>query len=172
MQRLYLNFQKKPPSWPLPGIVLLIAGIGLTATLLQHHVDVDDELTRTEGNVVRLKRDAERQRLFDARSENRSATYNAPTRMRRSAEQWEALFGGLEATADETVTLLLLEPGSVEISLRGEAKDFAAMTDYVKRLAGLSVLADVSLTEHEIVRDHPRRPIRFSVRASWKEAPR
>lgn len=172
MQRLDLDFQKKPATWPLPGIVLLIAGIGLTAALLQHHGDVGDELTRAEGSVARLKRDVERQRLFDARSENRSANDNAPTRMRRSTEQWEALFGGLEAVADETVTLLSLEPGTAEISLRGEAKDFAAMTDYVKRLLSLPVLTDVSLTEHEIARDHPRRPIRFSIRANWKEAPR
>ncbi|MDP3514714.1 MAG: PilN domain-containing protein [Sulfuritalea sp.] len=172
MQRLDLDFQKKPETWPLPGIVLLIAGIGLTAALLQHHVDVGDELTRAEGSVARLKRDVERQRLFDARSENRPANDKAPTRMTRSAEQWEALFGGLEAAADETVTLLSLEPGSAEISLRGEAKDFTTVTDYVKRLSSLSVLADVSLTEHEIARDHPRRPIRFSVRANWQEAPR
>ncbi|MCX7146506.1 MAG: hypothetical protein NT042_09955, partial [Sulfuritalea sp.] len=125
MQRLDLDFQEKRASWPLPGIVLLIAAIGLTAALLQHHVDVGDELTRAEGSVARLKRDAERQRLFDARSVNRSVTDNAPTRTRRATAQWEALFGGLEGVADETVTLLSLEPGSAEISLRGEAKDFA-----------------------------------------------
>lgn len=172
MQRLDLDFQKGPATWPLPGIALLVAGLGLTAMLFQHHVEIGDELTRAEGSVARLKRDAERQRLFDARSENRSASDSTTVRKWRSREQWEGLFGGLEAAADDTVTLLSFEPGIAEISLRGEAKDFSAMTDYVKRLSALPVLADVRLTEHETVRDHPRRPIRFSVHASWKDAPR
>ncbi|MFH1870219.1 MAG: PilN domain-containing protein [Pseudomonadota bacterium] len=70
------------------------------------------------------------------------------------------------------MTLLSFEPGAIEISLRGEARDFAAMTDYITRLSAHPVLADIRVTEHEIARDHPRRPLRFSVRAIWKEAPR
>lgn len=172
MQRLCLDFQKRPAAWPLPGIVLLVATLALTTMLFQHHVNVGDELTRAEGSVARLKRDVERQRLFDARADNRPAGDSATVRKTRSRAQWEALFGGLEATADDTVTLLSFEPGTTEISLRGEAKDFPAMTDYIKRLSAQPVLVDVRLTEHETARDHPRRPIRFSVKAHWKEAPR
>lgn len=172
MQLLDLDFQKQHSAWPLPGIILLLAGIGLTAMMIQHDVDVGDELARSESHVARLKRDVERQRLFDARAENRSVSDTATTIARRSREQWEALFGGFEAAADETVTLLSFEPGTAEISLRGEARDFAAMTEYIKRLSAFPVAADVRLTEHEIARDHPRRPLRFSVQARWKEAPR
>lgn len=140
--------------------------------LLQHHVDTGDELNRAEGSVARLKRDVERQRLFDAQTEIRPASDSTTGRKKRSREQWEGLFGGFEAAADDTVTLLSFEPGTTEISLRGEAKDFSAMTDYIKRLSAHPVLADVRLTEHETARDHPRRPVRFSVHASWKEASR
>lgn len=172
MQRLSLDFQRKPATWPLPGIVLLIAGLGLTATLIRHHVDLGDELNFSEGQVLRLHRDVERQRLFDVRLKMHSASDNEGTRKKRSREQWETLFAGFEAAADETVTLLSFESGTAEISVRGEARDFAAMMDYIKRLSALPVLVDARLTEHEIVRDHPRRPIRFSVRTRWKEAPR
>lgn len=172
MQRLDLDFQKSPATWPLAGVALLIAGIGLTAMLLQHHVVIGDELIRAEGSVTRLKRDVERQRLFDSRSESHATIDRALKRKNRSPGQWEALFGGVATAADDTVTLLSFESGSTEISLRGEAKDLSAMTDYVKRLSALPVLADVRLTEQEIARDHPRRPVRFSVHASWKEASR
>lgn len=172
MQRLDLDFQNRPATWPLSGVALLIAGLGLTAMLLQHHVEIGDELTRAEGSVARLKRDVERQRMFDTRSEHYPAGDSTTVRKKRSREQWEGLFGGFESAADDSVTLLSFEPGTAEISLRGEAKDFSAMTDYIKRLSALPILADVRLTEHETARDHPRRPIRFSVHASWKDTPR
>lgn len=170
MQRLDLDFQKQPAAWPLFGIAVLVVGIGLTAMLINRYIDTGDELMRADGSVARLKRDVERQRMFNVRSDNHPASDNAPTRKRRSPAQWEALFAGFEAAADETVTLLSFEPGTTEVSLRGEARDFAAMTEYVQRLSTLSVLAEVRLTEHEIARDHPRRPVRFAVQATWKES--
>jgi Tfp pilus assembly protein PilN len=172
MLRLDLDFQKKPVRWPLTGLVVLVAGIGLTAALIGQHIELNDELLRSEGHVMRLKRDMERQRLLDARVDHGSADDSTGVTKKRSREQWDALFQGLESVADDTVTLLSLEPGAVEIAMRGEARDFAAMTAYVERLAKVSAITDVRLTEHEIARDHPRHPLRFLVQAQWKDAPR
>jgi Tfp pilus assembly protein PilN len=172
MQRLTLDFNQRRTLWPLPGVILMIAGVVLTALMVRYHAELDDELMQSESHLTRLKRDVERQRLFDKQSAAHPVGDNANGRIRRSRDQWEALFSGFETAADETVTLLSMEPGATEISVRGEAKDFAAMTDYVKRLSTLPILADVRLTDYEIARDHVRRPLRFSAKALWKDAPR
>lgn len=144
----------------------------MTIVTVRYHAEIDDDLMQSESHLARLKRDVERQRLFDKQSATHPVGDNVTGRIRRSRNQWEALFSGLETAADETVTLLSMEPGATEISVRGEAKDFAAMTDYVKRLSTLPILADVRLTDYEIARDHARRPLRFSAKALWKETPR
>ena len=169
MQRLELDFQKKPATWPLSGIVLLVLGIALTTTVLKIYRVTGDDLEHADERVTHLKRDLERQRVFDTRSGKESTSGSGSTGIGRSRAQWEALFSGLESASDETVTLLSLDPTSSEISLRGEARDFAAMTDYSQRLSRLPVLSDVRLTDHEVARDNPRRPVRFSVKANWKE---
>jgi Tfp pilus assembly protein PilN len=172
MQRLTLDFNQRRTPWPLPGMILMIIGIAVTVFTVRYHVELDDDLMQSEGHLTRLKRDVERQRLFDKQSATHPAGDNATGRIRRSRDQWDALFSGFETAADETVTLLAMEPGATEISVRGEARDFAAMTDYIKRLSTLPVLADVRLTDYEIARDHVRRPLRFSARANWRDAPR
>ncbi|MFH1870220.1 MAG: hypothetical protein ABIK82_03325 [Pseudomonadota bacterium] len=85
MQRLNLDFDRKPTTWPLPGIVLLVAGIGLTAMLIQQHTDVSNDLMLVETNVTRLKRDVERQRVFGVQSEDRRAGEGASARTKRRA---------------------------------------------------------------------------------------
>lgn len=171
MLPLDLEFQKRRATGPVLGILLLVLGSMASVVLLQSYRALSSELMQAEEQVTRLKRDVDRMKLFGTPSIKGTMTSASPGMNIRSGSQWEALFSGIEAAASDSVTLLAFEPGSKEISLRGEAKNFAAATKYIQRLSRVEVLTDVRMSEYETARDHPRRPIRFLVQAQWKEAP-
>lgn len=86
------------------------------------------------------------------------------------AMPWGELYGSLERTVDETITLLavLPSPEKGEVRLSGEAKDFAALRGYLKRLNETGTLADVRLLRQEVKQNDPQLPIVFSIAAVWR----
>lgn len=90
----------------------------------------------------------------------------------RLAIPWGDLYGNLESTVDETISLLAVLPNAEkgEVRLNGEAKDFAALRAYLKRLNDSGVLSDVRLLRQEESQKDPQRPIVFSISAAWRTA--
>jgi hypothetical protein len=88
------------------------------------------------------------------------------------AMPWGELYGSLERTVDETVSLtaILPSPEKGEVRLNGEAKDFAALRSYLKRLSDTGNLTDVRLLRQEVKQSDPQRPIVFSIVAIWRNA--
>jgi hypothetical protein len=171
MRTLRLDYQRPAFGYQWPGLVLLFSGLLLCALLFQQSFSISSELMLTEQHVFKLKREAERRRLLV--SSERSAEEGGQDEKRRaspSAARWEALLSALERTSDDSVTLLGLEPGAREMTLIGEARTLGAALDYVKRLQVLPQFADIHLTRHEIVNEHPYRPVRFTLQTTWREA--
>jgi hypothetical protein len=85
---------------------------------------------------------------------------------------WGELYRGLEASLDETVSLLAVLPNTEkgEIRLNGEAKDFAALRGYLKRLSDAGMLTEVRLLRQEVKHNDPQQPIVFSIAANWHGA--
>lgn len=90
----------------------------------------------------------------------------------RLAIPWGELYGNLESSIDETISLLAVLPNAEkgEIRLNGEAKDFAALRGYMKRLNETGMLTDVRLLRQEVKQNDPQRPIVFSIAATWRSA--
>lgn len=86
---------------------------------------------------------------------------------------WDALFGTVEATADKQAILLGVEPDAErrEVRLTGEAKDAAAMLDYLRELRRAPALRNAHLTGHQINVQDSQRPVRFTIEAGWVELP-
>ena len=166
MLPLWLDYQRPPPGRQRPGLLLLGAGIAVTAILLIHYSRLTGQTAAMEAEVAQLRRTAALQ------------TPSAPTsglpsgELDYSAARWEALFHSLEAASDESMTLLGLQPGADEVQISGEAKNVAATMEYLKRLQGESTFATVHLTQSEIVTTHPQRPVRFTVVAQWRKGER
>jgi len=82
---------------------------------------------------------------------------------------WDVLFTQLESAENDGVALLGIEPNakSTTIKVEGEAKDYAAMLNYVRSLSAQGVLKDVYLTEHKMEDQNPEKPIHFTLEASW-----
>lgn len=167
---LWLDYQRPPPGRQLPGIVLLVGSLLLSGVLLSMSFDLGREIEATDAQVAKLRQAAERRRLFaEAAKPAESATPAPPASA--SAARWEALFASLEGAADETVTLLGLTPGPREVLVTGEARDLPAALDYAQRLQAAPAFSEAYLAKYEVVREHPRQPVRFTVLARLREAP-
>ena len=86
---------------------------------------------------------------------------------------WDALFNEIEATVDEHVTLLIVEPDAEKGALQvtAEARDLASMLAYGKRLAASARFKDALIQSHQVQAQDPQRPVRFVVAARWMMAP-
>ena len=86
---------------------------------------------------------------------------------------WEALFNEIEATVDEHVTLLSVEPDAEKgvLQVTAEARDLGAMLAYGKRLAASARFKDAQIQSHQVQVQDPQRPVRFVLAAQWLMAP-
>ena len=166
MRRLWLDYQRPDPGRRRSGMLLL--AFGMTAALLTFvdYFAVAAERDDAQAKVEGLRRAAAGMAIAAA-----PGASNEPATAAPPARRWEALFDSLEAAAADSVTLLTLHPGEKEIQIGGEARDFASALDYVQRLQSASALANVRLTQSEVLAEHPRHPVRFSLLADWRGAP-
>jgi hypothetical protein len=170
MRPLWLDYQRPLPGQHVPGLVLLGTSLLLCAVLLAQSMSTTDVLADTEQQLIKLRRDAERRRLFASPERAAAEAVRAEARLPAPpAGRWDALLGALENASSETVTLLSLEPSRRDITISGEARDLGATLDYVKRLHAASVFVDAYLIKHELVRENPYRPVRFTLLAQWRE---
>lgn len=82
---------------------------------------------------------------------------------------WEDLFAAVEASTNEEVALLGIEPEPEREQVRiiGEAKTYPAVLDYARRLEKSAPLTGVHLQNHQIQAQDPERPVRFVLGAVW-----
>lgn len=165
MPPLSLDYQRSVPGHQRPGWLLLLASLLVTAGLVIYYMQLSNEMERQDQQVAALRRQAQRLQALPAQAE---ATPAVETTL-HSARRWESLFDSLEKAADDTVTLTGLDPGAKEISITGEAKDLTAVAAYVQRLHGAQAFMRARLSEYDVLKDRPHRPIHFVVIADWRE---
>ena len=93
--------------------------------------------------------------------------------LQRLSLPWDRLFGAFESVRANGVALLAVEPDPDKgtVKLTAEAKSDAEMLDYVERLQGVEMLANVTLAGHQVKTGDPMRVLRFAVVASWVKQP-
>ena len=171
LRPLWLDYQRPLPGRQWPGLLLLSSSVLLSGLLLAESFSLSSEWAATQQQVFKLKREDERRRLFTSTDKPFDpAAHEGARPLPPAAARWESLLGALENEGDDSITLLALEPGPRETTISGEAADIGASLDYAKRLQSAPVFADVYLVKHEIVREHPHRPVRFALLARWREA--
>jgi hypothetical protein len=86
---------------------------------------------------------------------------------------WPAMIHALEGAATPDVAILQLQPDAPQRLLRvtAEARNEAAMFDYLRRLSVARGLTDAHLVNHQVQLDDPQRPIQFAVQARLAPAP-
>lgn len=171
MRRLWLDYQREEPGRHRAGALVLLCAVMVTAALAAQQLAVVRAIDDLQPQVARLKRDAARLRMFAA-ADSRAPSSPGKDGVAHATASWESVFLALEGAADESVTLLGLQPGATEIQIAGEAKHLAAAMDYLSRLQGAAAFSNIHLTQSEIVTEHPQHPIRFGLAAQWRGASR
>ena len=88
------------------------------------------------------------------------------------AAPWPELFEILEEAADQPLAILSLELDGArrDLVLSGEARNYAALLDYVRYLQSQSRLGAVDLHTHQINQLDRDKPVRFRITARWEPA--
>lgn len=170
MRPLWLDYQRADPGRQRPGMLLLLVGALASVLLLAQYFSLAAATEEARAQVARLKRDAGRQQLGAGGSGAHVDRVAEPGTPAYSSARWDALFAALESAGDESVTLLGLQPGANEIKVAGEALNLVAAMDYLRRLLAAGAFSSVYLTQSEVVREHPRHPVRFALTAEWRGA--
>lgn len=172
MRRVWLDFVQVEPGRHWPGWLALVLALALTIGLAIHNADLNEQVAQADARVHALQRKLDRERAGGAAAQGASTASDDLGKLiaARRPARWEEVFASLEASTDESITLLSLYPEGGNLTVSGEAKHLAAATDYLKRLKARPRFGNAYLADYETVRDHPQRPLRFTIVAPAGEA--
>ena len=178
MPILRLDYQRSMKPVPWGGVSLLV--LALTALTLTgaYYRELSGQADRWEATADRIEHASQRQLLVgrsDARvpAELAMEVKHANEVLHQLSLPWEALFQTVESAGGKDVTLLALEPDTEKrlVKISGEAKNIAALLEYVKQLEGRNVFGTVYLQSHQVQQQDPDKPVRFSLLAVWRGKP-
>jgi hypothetical protein len=172
--RLDLDFSSARRNG-LGGWVLLAAGLAaaLVAAMQFQSAEAARMARATELNTVNGH-------LAGPRTEGVRAGPPVDPRASKAANQiarelqmpWAEMLAALEAIPAPEVALLGVEPSALRhvVRITAEAKNSAAMLDYLQALQGGRQFSDVWLTSHLVQAQTPGTPVRFIVQLKWSGA--
>ena len=174
MSALHLDYQRNK-AYPWSGVVLLVLALGALIVAGAYYRDLRSQAADWEAKAERLERSLGRQ-APEGRSGTRGAEELAPevkqvnNVLRQLTLPWEGLFQAVELSGSKEVALLALEPDleSRSVKISGEAKNIAAMLDYIRQLEQRDVFGTVYLQNHQVQQQDPDKPVRFALLAAWR----
>lgn len=173
MRKLDLDFQRKPLPLSGSGMVLLVIALLLGGKLFADYRELDAAVEHGEAKLARLERLTGYQAPRSGKKEQDEA-YAAETKRANEVIgqltlPWDPLFAAVENAADKDVALLAIQPDRRKgmVAIGGEAKNIAAMLDYMRRLGEEKPLKQVALLSHQVQQQDPQHPVRFNLSAKW-----
>lgn len=174
MKKLRLDFRKSRPASPAARWVLLALAVAFAADLAVSYSGLRQAVAQSEARLLEARRPADGRMRASAEFRAPSAEEMRVARdtIERLAMPWDSLFRTLEATANDKVALLAIEPdaGSGAVLISGEALDYTAALEYVAQLSGAGTLGRAHLVRHHRQQDDPQQPVSFSISAAWRKA--
>lgn len=160
----------------LAGLASFLIMLGFAAWTGWGYLKLAHEGDRWQADLQRMHRSDSQPRSANSPEEQervKSELRFANSVIEKLDTPWDRLFGAVESTFNEQVTLLSVEPDTErnEVRLTAEAKDMKAMLDYVQQLRRSSMLKNGYLVDHQINQQDPQRPVRFTVAATWNTPP-
>ena len=166
--RLQLDFVRSRRRYTWLGALLLSSGIVLAGFSVQQYFAAEAEIAALERELARLARGAGGEPKVDL-DRLRARIVLANQVVRKKTVPWDGLFRDIENASDDKIGLLALQPDAATgvVRITGEARDAAALTDYITRLEAQPSLQNVHLAEHEIKLNQGRPVVRFNLNATW-----
>ena len=175
MNLLRLDYQRSMKPFPVEGVILLLLTIVALILTGGYYYRLVTRISGLEASQDKFERAANR-RVNGKHREVREMVQeikHANEVLRQLSLPWGNLFQAVEASADREVTLLAMEPDIEKhiVRISCEAKNIAAMLNYIKRLEKRHEFGSVYLQSHRIQERDPEKPVRFSISADWGGVP-
>jgi hypothetical protein len=175
VQPLNLDFLRTKSTSSRIGLVLLLLAAGVSAKLYNDYVRLVDETESADAKVARLERQAGHKPVKENRSSKSDGQVGQEIKRANEVVQhlslpWDQLFKAIESSSKGQVALLSILPDEKKgiVNISGEAKNPAAMLDYVRRLEHEKTFFQVHLLNHQVEEQDPQTPVRFSLVATWQ----
>ena len=170
MRKLAIDFVRVPAGRRV-GFALLAVGLAASGGAIGYFSKLEGTRVMLEsiqhtgasrGSGTRSGGAAENERL---RSQ-RAATASIMSGLNRP---WEQLFADLESAGTPDIGLLGLEPDPrrAEVRISGEARDGAALSEYITSLERTSSFKRVRLSQHELMSNPNQGALRFVLVGVW-----
>lgn len=176
MTSLHLDFQRGMKPFPVAGAIFLLLAFAILALTGGYYYRLTETMSVWQARADKIEGSIRRQMTVkasrrDAREVLQEIGY-ANEVLRQLSLPWENLFRAVEASAEQDVTLLGMEPDVEKriVRISCEARNIAAMLSYIKRLELQRMFGGIYLQNHQIQEQDPEKPVRFSLVASWGEA--
>lgn len=176
LQPMRLDYQRRTLALPRRGAVLLllalvasIASGGYYAVLSRQADEWSmqaDQLARASARTASRAPGSDR-----AAADLLAEVARAKVAVREINLSWERLFKAVESVGGADVTLLALEPNPEKgiVRIGGEARNMAALLDYMRRLQERDVFGAIHLQNHQVQQQEMLKPVRFVLVADWRE---
>ena len=176
MRAVRLDFVPQvTPRWPGYALLTLaVMGAGLVGL---QYVRLNKSLAAAEQRVaaleLRVRTSSTRPSLPPPSNRDNTLVQRALAVNQKLNLPWQRLFSTLESVHQQPVALLSVEPDSSNGSVRitAEAKDALAMLACIESLRDGGALSEVTLITHQILKDQPYKPVRFSFAGQWAAMP-
>lgn len=174
MAALWLDYQQdRPFHWAGP-LLLAVALLALMLTAA-YYLELIGQAESWEERLERIERG------HGVRTGGRAVAgeqlaqevTRANEVLRQLTLPWEELFQTVESAGGRKVALLALEPDMERqvVKISGEARDMAALLNYVTQLEAQEAFGAVYLQSHQVQQRDPNRPVRFALLAVWRGKP-
>jgi Tfp pilus assembly protein PilN len=178
MQELSLDFQQRFRhadrfDRTLLAIALVLGTlVGIAYSVVSFQIE---QLSASKSEAQhQSRRGALNSRLHSLSTEQlRNEIKQANEILTQLALPWEALFHDLDSAQQDRVALLSIvpDPHQRTVKVTGEAKNFAALLDYLRVLQANRSLTGVYLQSHRIEEQMAEHPLHFAIIASWVVRP-
>jgi len=174
MNILRLDYQQDlARRWP--GPLLLVAALGGLALAMVYYLDLNARAASWEDRLEQVARSQGMSPLAGRGGQHESddmavQVSRANEVLHKLTLPWNALFRAVESAAGKDIALLAMEPNleKNQVKISGEARDFAALLNYITHLEEQAVFGPVYLQGHQVQQQDPDKPVRFSLLAVWR----
>ncbi len=173
MSSITLNHALAIKKINLTALVLLVLGVLISGLTINYYQSLLSDTRKLETNIDALSRAKSVRHLPKANiNQNAQKTHDVAAVNEAIAEivlPWTAIFKMLEATNNDAVKLLAVEPNIKKQTLRisAVAMDVDSMMAYVDSLIQQKMLKSVALVSQESAEVNGQSAVHFVVETAW-----
>jgi hypothetical protein len=158
---------------PRLGVALLAAGALCAALAGWRFAALHTEIASLGDRITareRPREDLKRVSLAESDGDLR----RAQAVLDRLSAPWNELFAEIERAVGPRVALLGVTPelANGRVTIQAEAKSLGEALDFAERLGRGQAVGDAFMSSHEVRTQDPHRPVRFTLVARWRAAPK